>query len=314
MARIAFVFPGQGAQKLGMGQEIFERFEVAREAFDIASESLGYSMQELVFDSSEDKLRMTEYTQPSILTVSIAIAKVLESYGIVPEVCAGLSLGEYSALVHAGSIRFEDAVRIVTKRGQFMQSEVPDGIGAMAAILGLGSDLAQKACSEALGEGIAVVANYNCPGQIVIAGNKDKVESALEKCKEYGSKKAVMLPVSAPFHTPLLAGAGQKLGQELDKYILESPKTKVISNVTVLPYESDIKDLLVRQVSSPVRWEESVRKMIDMGIDTFIEVGPGDSLSKFIRKIDRSMNIYNVSDLATLFETLKAVKGESYEF
>jgi [acyl-carrier-protein] S-malonyltransferase len=313
MSKIAFIYPGQGAQSLGMGKDLYEKFEIFRSYFDIASEALGYSMSELVFESSEDKLRQTMYTQPSILAMSIATTAVLKEFDINSNVSAGLSLGEYSALVNEEIIKFSDALKIVAKRGVFMQEEVPDGVGAMAAVLGLENLKVLDACKMASNEGIVSVANYNCPGQVVIAGEKNAVEKALEYCKEFGVKKAVTLPVSAPFHTELLIGAGEKLKKELEKFEFKHENINVYSNVTADLYSENVKDLLVKQVYSPVRWEESVKKMILDGVDIFIEIGPGDSLSKFVRKIDRSVNVYNVSDIVSLKETLKAIKGVDYE-
>jgi [acyl-carrier-protein] S-malonyltransferase len=312
MGKIAFVFPGQGAQHLGMGKEIYDEFQVARDVFDQASEALGYDMAELCFHSSEDKLKLTEYTQPSILTVSYAIAKVLEEKGIVPEAVAGLSLGEYSALTVAGALDFADALKLVTKRGQFMQEAVPVGKGTMAAILGLSNEAVEKACEDASEIGVVQAVNYNCPGQLVIAGEVAAVERAVELAKNNGAKKAILLPVSVPFHTSLLENAGVRLKGELEKVTIKPLNVPLVNNVHAdfNKSEKETLDVLVDQVSHPVRWEESINKMIADGVDTFIEVGPDKSLCKFIKRISKEAAKLNVEDLASLEKTLKALEVE----
>lgn len=310
MRKIVFVFPGQGAQYVGMGEELVNEYKVASEVFDLASEALGYDMKELCFRSSAEELKLTEKTQPSILTTSIATYKVLLENGIKPEAVAGLSLGEYSALVASGVVDFKDAVKVVKQRGKYMQEEVPAGVGAMAAILGLGPKEVEEACKEASSIGIVEPANYNCPNQIVIAGEVKSVEKAIELCKEKGAKRGIILPVSAPFHTSMLKGAGVKLSFEFANMQFNDFSYPLVANVTgdyVLDYRN-VKDLLIKQVSSPVLWENSVRKLIDDGFNTFIEVGPGKALSKFIKKISKEVEILNVEDLASLNTTIEKLK------
>ncbi len=311
MGKTAIVFPGQGAQYVGMGQAFAENFPVSKQVFENASEAMGYSMEELCFNSSDDELRKTENTQPSILTTCIAIYKALEDSGIKADGFAGLSLGEYAALVAAGAMPFESAVKVVRKRGQYMQEEVPMGVGGMAAILGLGNEKVVEACERASETGIVEPANFNCPAQLVIAGEVAAVEKAVEICKELGAKKAVMLPVSAPFHTSMLKGAGEKLATELESVAFKSLEKPVVGNVEAdyIASENDIKDLLIRQVSNPVRWEESIQRMINDGYDTFIEVGPGKSLSKFIKRISKEVQILNVEDPASLEKTLEKLNA-----
>lgn len=310
MSKIAFVFPGQGAQYLGMGQELTEKYDAANRVFDQASKALDQDMKELVFNSSDETLRLTENTQPAVLTTSIAIMEVLKSEGIKPEAVAGLSLGEYSALVASGALDFEDAVRIVRKRGQLMQNEVPVGIGAMAAILALDKSEVIKACENASDLGVVEPANFNCPGQIVIAGEKDAVKKAAELCKEYGAKKAILLPVSAPFHTSLLKGAGEKLSHVLDRVEYKDFSIPVVANVNgdFIKEHKSVKNLLVDQVSNPVLWEDSVKRLIREGYDTFIEVGPGRSLGKFIKRVSRDVKVLNVEDSKSLNKTIKKLK------
>ncbi|WP_432400638.1 ACP S-malonyltransferase [Wukongibacter sp. M2B1] len=310
MKKIAFVFPGQGAQYVGMGKEFVDNFKVANDVFEKASDSLGYDMKKLCFEGPEEELKKTENTQPSILTASVAIYEVLKEHGHVPEIVAGLSLGEYSALVASGVMSFEDAVKVVRARGKYMQEEVPLGVGTMAAFIGLERDKVIEACERASEFGVVEPANYNSPVQIVISGEVKAVEKAVEIGKEFGAKRAMVLNVSAPFHSSMLRGAGDKLGLELDKVELNDFVYPVIANVTAEYYDSvsSVKELLVGQVSSSVLWEDSVKKMIDAGIDTFVEVGPGKALSGFIKRISREVTLLNVEDMASLEKTLKALE------
>ena len=310
MGKLAVVFAGQGAQKIGMGKELAENYKVASNVFDEATDALGFDIREMIFEGDEATLMLTENTQPAVVTMSIAAYRVLEEKGIKPDIVAGLSLGEYSAHVASGTFKFADAVKLVKKRGKFMQEEVPEGIGAMAAILNLDAETVLACCKEASSEGICEAANFNCPGQIVVSGEVKAVEKCCEIAKEKGAKRAMLLPVSAPFHCSMLEGAGEKLAKELENVEISDMNIPVITNVTAEYVENKdvVKELLKKQVSNSVKWEESVRKMISDGVDTFIEVGPGKTLSGFIKKIDKEIAVYNVEDIASLDKTLEALK------
>lgn len=311
MGKIAFIFAGQGAQAVGMGKELCENFKCADRIFDEATTALGFDIKDMIFNGDAETLMITENTQPTIVTMSIAVYEVLKEKGIKPDVVAGLSLGEYSAHIASGSISFRDGVRLVKKRGRFMQEEVAPGIGQMAAIIALSSEAVLEACEEASEIGVCEPANFNCPGQIVISGEKAAVEKCCEICKEKGAKRALPLAVSAPFHCSMLKGAGEKLRNELDGVSVSDMEIPVITNVTA-DYVADkdkIKELLVKQVSSSVKWEESIRRMIDDGVDTFIEVGPGKALSGFVKKISKDVSVYNVEDMASLNVTLEGLKN-----
>ena len=307
MAKTAFVFPGQGAQYVGMGKQIADTYGSANAIFEQASAALGFDIKKMIFESDDETLKITENTQPAILTVSTACMQPLLEKGIIPDAVAGLSLGEYSAHVASGTMAFGDAVSIVRKRGKFMQEAVPLGVGTMAAILGLEDQVVIECCKAASEAGIVEPANFNCPGQIVIAGDVKAVERAVELCKEKGAKRAMLLPVSAPFHCSMLKPAGEKLEQEFEKIEISDMKTPVVANVTAqyITDKSKIKELLIKQVSSPVLWEASVKMMIDDGFDTFIEVGPGKVLSGFIKKINKDVRVLNVEDIESLNKTLE---------
>ena len=299
MSKIAFIFPGQGAQKAGMGKDFYEETKTGKEVFDTASELLGFSMPELCF-TENDRLDITEYTQAALVTTSIAMMKVLmERTGIRPDVSAGLSLGEYCALVAAEVMSEADAITTVRQRGILVQGEVPVGVGAMAAILALDASKIE----EVLGgmEGVEI-ANYNCPGQIVISGLKEAVEEASVKLKEAGAKRTVMLNVSGPFHSSLLKGAGEKLGEVLEKVEVHTPAIPYVANVTAqyVTKAEDVKPLLKEQVSSSVRWQQSVETMLADGVDTFIEIGPGKTLSAFIKKITKDVKVVNIDSIAAI--------------
>ncbi|MBR1740484.1 MAG: ACP S-malonyltransferase [Lachnospiraceae bacterium] len=310
----AFLFSGQGAQYAGMGKELYENYAVAKEIFDRADEVLGYSLKEICFEK-EEKLGETEYAQPAILTMSIAAMKVLEEKGIMADMTAGLSLGEYTAYVASGAMEFEEAVALVQKRGKFMAEAVPSGEGAMYAILGLDTELVEEACREAEGQGLGLVipANYNAPGQIVIAGVTAAAEKAAALAAEKGAKRAVRLKVSGPFHTPLLEPAREKLKPELEKMKLSPMKIPVFTNVDagIVPSEQEIVPTLEKQIVSPVRFYSIIENMQKEGADTFIELGPGKSLCGFVKRTIKGVTIVNVEDEASLEKTLTKLEEVS---
>ena len=309
MGKIAFLFAGQGAQAVGMGKELVQNFECANKVFDEATKALGFDVKDMIFNGDDETLKITENTQPTIVTMSTAALRVLEEKGVKPDVVAGLSLGEYTAHIASGSMEFFDAVRLVRKRGKYMQEEVPVGKGAMAAIIGLSNEDVIECCTVASELGICSPANFNCPGQLVVSGEVDAVTKCCEEAKAKGAKRAMLMPVSAPFHCAMLKGAGEKLAKELENVEVKDMKIPLITNVTAdyVPSKDDIKSLLISQVSSSVRWEDTIKRMIADGVDTFIEIGPGKTLSGFVRRIDKEAKCYNVEDMASLDKTLNGL-------
>lgn len=308
MKNTAFIFSGQGSQYRGMGKELYDSFEAARKVFDNANETLSMDIKGLCFNGSIEELSQTKNTQPAILTTSIAILSVLNEYNINADYAAGLSLGEYSALIYAGVFSYVDGLRLIKRRGQIMQNAVSNGIGGMAAIIGLDRGAVEECCLSLLDEGIVEVANYNCPGQIVISGEKRVINKACCNLKESGALKTIMLNVSGPFHSSMLKEAGNELEEEIKKVQINAPNIMVISNYDNKYYSCDLNDTIYKlknQIFSSVRWEDNIRKLINDGVDTFIEVGPGKALTGFVKKIDRTKTILNVEDIKSLHKVLE---------
>ena len=298
MGKTAFMFPGQGAQYIGMGKDFYEQIPVSKEMFELASKASGLDVPALCFEENE-KINITEYTQIAMLAAEVAMLKAVELKGLRPDVTGGLSLGEYGALTASGVMSAEDVFKIVRKRGIYMQEAVPDG-GAMVAVLGLDTAVIEKICEET--EGCVTIANYNCPGQIVITGEEDAAKVAVEKLMAAGAKRCVPLKVSGPFHSPLLTGAGEKLAKELENVEIHDIQIPYIANVTAdyVADKSEVKTLLEKQVSSSVKWQQTIERMIADGVDTFVEIGPGKTLSGFMRKINKDMKVYNVEKVEDL--------------
>lgn len=315
MNKIAFVFPGQGAQYVGMGKDFFDNFSVVKTIFEEASDKINTDMKKLCFEGPENELTRTENTQPAILTASIAILRVLEKEGIECDITAGLSLGEYASLVKSNVFLFGDAVKLVKKRGEYMQNEVPVGVGTMAAILGLDREKVKLCVESSKQYGIVETANYNCPGQIVVSGEIKAVESTVKMAKKVGARKAVLLSVSAPFHCSLLKGAGEKLQKDLEQLNINEPEIPVVTNVNaeVLLSGSEVISSLVNQISKSILWEESVLLMMNKGVKTFIEIGPGKVLSSLIKRTAEAnevdVNIYNIENMDNLKQLLNVKLG-----
>ena len=312
---IAFVFPGQGAQKVGMGQALAERFPICRETFDEADAALGESLSALCFSGPEDRLLLTENTQPAILAVSVAACRLVEAQGIRPAFAAGHSLGEYSAHVAAGTLSFQDALTTVRRRGRYMQEAVPVGAGAMSAILGLDADGVANACAEAaasLAGQVVSPANLNAPGQVVIAGSAEAVARAGERAKALGAKRVIPLAVSAPFHCALMKPAEDRLAPELRALAASAPRIPVVANVDAQPKQEAAAaiEALIRQVSAPVRWEDVIRRLIADGARTFVELGPGTVLAGLIKKIDRSVSVVSIESPEGLDGLSAIVRGQ----
>src|SRR5215472_8702081 len=309
MSKLAFLFPGQASQYPGMGRELAEKFPSAQKIFDDADAALGFSLSKICFEGTEEQLKLTENTQPAILTVSVAASHALEENGVKPDFVAGHSLGEYSALVASGSLDFASAVKLVRQRGKYMQEAVPAGEGAMAAILGLSAADVGEVCKKAAAGEIVSTANLNSPEQTVVAGNAAAVKRAVEIASQSGAKRAVVLAVSAPFHCSLLAPAQQRLEVDLRAAAFGPLRFPLITNVDAEEVVSgeEAREALIRQVTLPVRWHESVREMIDRGANIFVEVGPGKVLSGLLRQIDRSVRCLNVEDSASLRSTIDRI-------
>jgi [acyl-carrier-protein] S-malonyltransferase len=311
MGKVAFVFPGQASQYPGMGIELAEKYPVAQAVFEEADKALGFSISRMCFEGSEDELKQTSNTQPAILACSVAAYRVAAEKGLLPNYVAGHSLGEYSALVAAGALKFADAVQLVRKRGTYMQEAVPAGVGAMAAILGLSPAVVADACKRAAEGEICSAANLNSPDQTVISGHAGAVKRAVEIASQLGAKRAVILPVSAPFHCALMMPAQEKLAKDLAKAEFSDLKFPLVTNADADTIEKggEARGALERQVTMPVRWEESVRLMIDEGVNTFVEVGPGRVLTGLLRQIERSVAALNIEDEKSLAATMEKIVG-----
>jgi [acyl-carrier-protein] S-malonyltransferase len=305
--QLAFLFPGQGSQAVGMGKDLYERYPVAKQAFEEADHALGIKLSQLCFEGPEDQLRLTENTQPAILTVSVAAWRVLNEKGMRPSFVAGHSLGEYSAHVAAGTLSFTDAVRAVRNRGKYMQEAVPVGTGSMAAIVGMNIEAVATLCTDAAQGEVCDPANINSPDQIVISGSVAAVERAVKLAEERGAKRAKMLQVSAPFHCSLMKPAQERLAADLEALSFSAPQITVIANVYAKPVEDAVsaREALIRQVTGSVKWNESIQLLIGRGVETFIEVGPGKVLSGLMRQIDRTKKAVNVEDEASLQKTME---------
>ena len=311
--KTAFLFPGQGSQKVGMVQDLFENYDSVKALIKEADETLGFSISKMMFEGPDTELMKTEFTQPAILTASVAVWQVLKEHGLTPDIAAGHSLGEYSALVAAGAISFADAVHTVHLRGRFMQEAVPLGEGSMAAVIGSNPETIVKVCGEVSTEDLPVQAvNFNCPGQVVIAGATAAVEKACEALKEAGARRAIMLRVSAPFHSTLMEPAALRLKEVLDKIDIHDTTIPVVANVNAKEETKadEIRKNLVDQAAHPVHWEESIRNMVAGGVDMTVEAGPGTVLTGFMKKIARSVPCHHAEDVATIDEVVAALKGE----
>ena len=307
--KLGFVFPGQGSQFVGMGKDYYEKYECVRKVYDKASQILGFDIAKLSFEGSEEELNQTKNTQLAILVMSLAISELLKQNNIEANISAGLSLGEYSALIYSNIISFEDGIKIVQKRGTYMQEYLPQGNWSMAAILGLDDNTIEEVCKKVT-SGFVVPANYNCQGQVAISGEKQAVEEAMDLLKQAGAKRAIELKTSGPFHTEKLKDASIELKKELEKIELSTPKVKVIKNIDATPYKENenMKEILSKHVMSPVKFSDSIKYMLDNGIDTFVEIGPGKVLTSLVKKINREVKCINISDVNSLEKALEELK------
>lgn len=306
--KIGFLFPGQGAQSIGMGKDLYDEYEEYRNVYKKVEKITGVNVENITFNSSEEVLSQTKNTQICILTMSLAILELLKKENIEVIASSGLSLGEYSALINSGSISFEDGVKIVKTRGELMQNLCPKGNWSMLAVLGLDEETVTNVCNE-ITNGFVAPANFNCPGQIVISGEKQAVDEASQKLKEAGAKRIIELKTSGPFHTKMLEKASIELRKELENVKINSFETKVIKNLDGKEYSNNdnVKEILSKHIINPVKFEQSLRTMIDMGIDTFIEIGPGKTLSGFVKKIDRNLNVFNINNLESYKKTISEI-------
>ncbi|MBP2001162.1 [acyl-carrier-protein] S-malonyltransferase [Paenibacillus shirakamiensis] len=314
MGKIAFVFPGQGSQRVGMGKDLYDALPQAKARFEEADQILGFDLSKMIFEGPESELKMTANTQPALLTTSIALYQAFREKGVIPDFFAGHSLGEYSALTAAGMLSFEDAVAIVRARGEFMEQAVPGGQGAMAAVLGAEREALGQLCAAITSEGHVVeLANVNCPGQIVVSGSTEGVQAVVERVKEAGGKRAIPLEVSGPFHSSLMKSAAKRLEAKLSHVTVSAGSAPVVANVTARPVasESEASRLLVEQVYAPVLWEDSIAWLISQGVDIFVEIGPGNVLAGLIKKIDKSVRILNIHNLESLEHTSEELLMQS---
>lgn len=307
--KIGFLFPGQGAQSIGMGKDLYDEYEEYRNVYKKVEKITGVDVENITFNSSEEVLSQTKNTQICILTMSLAILELLKKENIEVIASSGLSLGEYSALINSGSISFEDGVKIVKTRGELMQNLCPKGNWSMLAVLGLDEETVTNVCNE-ITNGFVAPANFNCPGQIVISGEKQGVDEASQKLKKAGAKRIIELKTSGPFHTKMLEKASIELRKELENVKINSFETKVIKNLDGKEYTNNdnVREILSKHIINPVKFEQSLRTMIDMGIDTFIEIGPGKTLSGFVKKIDRNLNVFNINDIESYKKTISEIE------
>lgn len=307
--KIGFIFPGQGAQSVGMGKDLYDKYETIREVYQKATQIAGVDIAKLTFDAEEAELFQTKNTQLAILTMSLAILEILNQNNIQAQYTAGLSLGEYAALYYGGAIDFENVIKIVKKRGEFMQNLVPEGEWAMAAVLGLENSVVEEVCKNVT-NGFVVPANFNCPGQVAISGDKEGVQIAMEELKKAGAKRCLELKTAGPFHTSKLQKASDALKEELEKIEMKTPTIQVIKNIDAKPYSDteNVKEILATHVTNPVRFSASIQYMVNQGVDTFIEIGPGKTLTGFVKKVDKDLKCININNVETLENAIQELK------